>query len=92
MTLKQIASRVLLCILWLAVAFSAGYRIGKETSPTNCWDEFGQQTSTTRVEYGKTIPHKGVRPNMIITVCEDIYKQSLLTMFITSINSKGRIE
>ncbi len=72
MTLKQIVSIVLLSILWLAVAFSAGYRVGKETSPTNCWDEFGQQTATTSVEYGAVVPHKGVRPNMIKTVCEDI--------------------
>jgi hypothetical protein len=72
MTLKQIVSTILFSILWLAVAFSAGYRIGKEASPTNCWDEFGQQTSTTRVEHGEVVPHKGVRPNMIITVCEDI--------------------
>jgi outer membrane lipoprotein-sorting protein len=62
---------------YVVVTFCFGFGFGMysqqktESDIKTCQSEFNQKVKSTSIEHGQDIPHKGKRPNRIVTECED---------------------
>jgi hypothetical protein len=67
--MKDNISALLILIAVFMLGLSVGSYHQKSSRPT-CQSEFDQQVKSTSIEHGQDIPHKGKRPNRIVTECE----------------------